>query len=505
LSGQWGLTSVGWLSKPLDVISDEIDAGLRKILGDSAGTEPDGSIPLRSMAGQLKVLLVDGFGGQWDKLQAVVSALDPSQAVDSAQDVLCSITATVREAAEFSVAIGTCTGAPLTALPVGRVATVGVGGARFDSQQAIDAADPNFPSSTIAALPAWAVATNYKLGDRVTANGNAYQCVVAGASAGAGTGPAGTVRGIPIVDGGATWNFLGVGIGAVDVKFIAEVAGTVRALANSLTEIATPINGWTGITNVIDAGLGQLQESNAALRLRRDAELAAPGNSTPDAIRARILAVNQGSLDANHQPPTSVKVLFNDKDVPDADGLPPHSVEVIVAGGTDEDIALAIWNCVAAGTATYSGTGHSTTVIDAQGNQQIVNWTRPVAVPIYVVATVYYDASKWPLVGAPALVEQAALSALLTFGDSYPVGQSVRALPLGAAIVDGPSQVDSAGVAVVPAPAGSSAAPGLLDVSPLNIGTAPAPGTSAPVTIGVREFAQFNSANITLTAVAEAP
>lgn len=506
MSSDYGLTAAGWRSKPLDTIASEIDAGLKKILGDSAGTEPDGSIPLRGMGGQLKTLLVDGFGGQWDLLQAVVSALSPSQSTGAAQDELCSITGTVREAAAFSVAIGTCTGTPLTVLPVGRVVTVPDTRARFDSQDALNPVDPNFPASTIAALTPWATGHGYAIGDRVTANGNAYACTVAGVSAAAGAGPAGTVLGVDIIDNTCTWRFLGAGTGAVDVQFIAEVAGAIGAKANALTQIATPIDGWSAVTNLVDAGLGQLQETDSALRIRRDQELAGAGTSTRDAIRARVLAVNQGSTDAAHQPPTAVNVLFNDSDVVDADGLPPHSVEVIVTGGTDADIALAIWNAVAAGTATYSGTGHSTVVTDAQGNAQTVYWTRPTPVPIYIVATVYYDASKWPLAGAAALVEQAALSALLTFGEqNYEAGESVRALPLGAAILDGPSALDSAGAAVIPAPAGSVPAPGLLDVSPLNIGNAPAPGTSAPVAIGVREIAQFNSANVTLTAIAEAP
>jgi hypothetical protein len=507
----WGLTSAGWLSKPLDVIESEVDTGLQKILGASAATEPDGTIPAGSMAGQLKALVVDPFAAFWDLFQALASAQDPTQATDEALDVVCSITGTKREGNLKSSVTATCTGTPNTVLPVGRVAvTTDASNSRFDSAAALSLSDPNYPASTITALSAWASSTAYTIGQRVTNSGNAYQCIQSGTSSGSPPGPTGTTLGATIIDGGAEWVFLGVGTGAVDVLFQSEVAGAIGALANKLTQIATPANGWQGVTNLNSAAVGQLQESNSALRVRRDAELAADGNSVPDAIRGHILALNQNSVDPNHLPVTDCTVFYNDTDFTDANGLPPHSVEVLVyynqgvdVPTTDQDIANAVWASVGAGIAKIGN--QTSTVVDSQGVSHTVHWSKPTPVPIYVAGTVYYDATKWPAVGAPALVVQAAVSALLTFGLTYRTGHSVRSLPLGAAIVDGPSATDANGNAVVPAPATAAAAPGLLDVTPLNIGTAPSPGSSAPIAIGTRQIAQFSSANMNLTAAAETP
>lgn len=504
----YGLTPNGWLSKPKSQIHLEVDTGMQKILGTSAGTEPDGTIPLSGMAGQLKVLWVDGFGAAWDLLEILAASADPQQAEDSAQDVVCAISGVQRHPAEFSTSTVACTGTPGTLLPIGRVVTVDDPSAsRFDSVAALNPLDPNYPSSTITLVPtSWATSTTYAKGARVLNAGGVYQCIQAGASAPSGPGPTGTTPGAPIVDNAAEWVFLGPGTGVVDVEFVAEVAGPLGASAFVLTQIATPISGWLGAANPDSAIPGALQETNAALRVRRDAEVAGSGNGTVDAIRAHLLAVNQTSTDPNHLAPTSVTVLFNDKDVVDPiSGLPPHSVECIVQGGTPADIAQAIWDSVDAGTNTY-GVNQVSPVVDSEGNAQTVSWTRPVAKLIYVAGTIEYDPSKWPTDGtAPALVAAAGASALLTYGETYPVGQSVRSSRLIAEIIDGPSALDSSGAAIAPAPAGSTKAPGLLGIAPLDISLNPSPTVPTTIPIGLREIATFSLDRIAFTCVPEAP
>ena len=116
----YGVTPLGFVPKPLAVIAAEIDAGLKKILGDSAGTEADGSIPVTSMAGQLKTLLADTWADQWDKQQAIYASNDPNQAADASLDALSALTGTLRGSQRQSVATGVCVGSPLTVLEVGR-------------------------------------------------------------------------------------------------------------------------------------------------------------------------------------------------------------------------------------------------------------------------------------------------------------------------------------------------------------------------------------------------
>jgi uncharacterized phage protein gp47/JayE len=485
----YGLTAEGWVGKPLSVVVDELQTDYLNILGSSAGTEVDGTIPLDSLAGQEITTLSDGFGAMWDLGGAIVASLDPNAASDAALDQLCSLTGTTREEQSFSTVTETCTGTPGTVLLVGR---------QTKTSDATNSVFASFAQGTIAALTAWASGTGYAVGDRRTNANRAYICITAGTSAGSG-GP--TTTSSNITDNTAHWKYLGDGVGAVDVAFRAVNAGAVGALAGVLTSIVTPVDGWSGAINLLDAAVGALKETDPAFRARREAELAGQGGSTADAIRAAILKVNEGSTDPNHQPPTSCAVFFNDTDATDANGVPPHAVEVLVQNGTDQDITQAVWNEVGAGTATFGN--QSGVATDSQGNPQVVSWSRPVAVPIYVTATVNYDAAQWPT-GA-AFVQQAALSALLTYGDASAIGVDVRSSALAGAILFKPSATDADGNAIVPAPDGSTAAPGLLEVPTMLIGTTPGPASSTTVAISVRQIATFDSSRCTITAIAETP
>ena len=484
----YGLTAEGWVGKPLSVIVDELQTDYLNILGSSAGTESDGTIPLDSLAGQEITVLSDGFAAMWDLGQAIYSSLDPNAASSAALDQVCALTGTTRDQKSFSTVTETCTGTPGTLLVVGR---------QVKTNDATNSVFVSTAAGTIAALTAWASGTGYSIGDRRTNANRTYVCITAGTSAGSG-GP--TTTASDITDNTVHWQYMGDGTGAVDVAFKAAQAGPVGALAGVLTSIVTPVSGWSGAINLHDAAAGALAETDPALRARREAELAGQGGSTADAIRAAILKVNEGSTDPNHQPPTSCTVFYNDTDAADANGVPPHSVEILVQNGTDQDITQAVWNAVGAGTGTYGNTSGVAT--DSQGNSQPVSWSRPVAVPIYVTATVNYDSTQW---SSSALVVQAALSALLTYGDAIAIGIDVRSSILSGAILFQPSATDTAGNAVVPAPAGSIAAPGLLEVSTMLIGTSPSPVSSASIPISTRQLATFDSSRCIITAVAETP
>lgn len=484
--------------KPADVIQTEADAVFRGIVGDSAGTNVDGTIPLDSDIGQFITLLTDGFSGLWELLQAIYSSRDPSGAVDESLDEIGALRGVPRENPKFSTVTETCTGDPgtiLTGPPTPRVVTVIESGSRFDSLEA----------ATIAALPAWIGVHAYAAGARVTHVSRAYLCITSGTSS-VFSGPSTTLA--DITDGTVHWRYLGEGTGAVDVPYQAEVAGPIGALSGLLTGIATPITGWKSAINVLDAVAGALEESNPAYRARQDAELVATGEAVPDAIRAHVLVVAASTSD----PVTSCQVFFNDSDLTDANGIPPHSVMAVVEGGpadttpagstTDPaaSIASALWNSVAAGIGTFGNT--SVTVQDEEGNDQVIEFYRPADANVYVHFDIVYDVKAWPTVDTVALIEQAVISAVLTYADdpsSYPPGKDVFASILAAAVKFGPQFVDSDGDAVVPAPPGSTAMPGIWDVE-AQVGTSPGPSGSS-VGISVFQIAKFDSSRFTFSLV----
>lgn len=173
----------------------------------------------------------------------------------------------------------------------------------------------------------------------------------------------------------------------VTVNAEAELAGVYVANAGTITAIATPRTGWTGVTNNADAAPGSAGERDAALRVRRVAELTADGGPQVDSIRAALLAVTGVAM---------VEVVENDSDDDRRPwgGLPPHSVEAIVQGGTDADVALALWRAKGGGIRAWGTTTASVT--SASGATRSVSFTRPSNVNAYACVQVSWDDGVFP-------------------------------------------------------------------------------------------------------------
>lgn len=188
-------------------------------------------------------------------------------------------------------------------------------------------------------------------------------------------GTAGTAlsagRIVSVVGTGARFQSIAAAVigggGFVDVDFESVEEGVIQAPAGTLTVIETPVTGWNSCINNEDADLGRDIESDAELRARRQNSLRVVGAAAVDAIRARIL---DEVADV-----TDVLVFENETDFTDIDGRPPHSIQVIAAGGLDQDIADKIWEVKAGGIQTY-GTDVSLPVIDSQGIAHTINFDR---------------------------------------------------------------------------------------------------------------------------------
>jgi len=161
--------------------------------------------------------------------------------------------------------------------------------------------------------------------------------------------------------------------GSINVTATALNTGVIEASAGTLTEIETPITGLNAVTNIEDANVGSERETDVELRARRLRSLAISAQSTVDSLYAVI---------SNLEFVTQVTVLENDTDIIDANGLPPHSVQVIVVGGLDEDIANAIWLNKPAGITSFGD--ESVVISDSQGLLHTINFSRPDTIDIYV-------------------------------------------------------------------------------------------------------------------------
>jgi uncharacterized phage protein gp47/JayE len=395
----------------------------------------------------------------WQVAEDVYDSFDPDAAVGTRLAALCGLTGTVPVTPTRSTDTLTLVGTAGTNVPALTLVSVANGGAQFRTTG----------PGAIAALAAWAAAHNYLVkGELTTLGGNVYKVITPGVSAGAG-GPAGT--GTDIVDGTVHWRYMGAGTAGVDVAVEAVDLGANAAPAGSLSVIDTPVSGLASVSNGFDAVVGVPEESEAELRIRRVAELAAEGEGGVDSMRSDLLKVT-GVSDAY--------VFENPTDAVDGAGLEPHSVECVVLGGTDADVAQTVFT---KGGGIYThGSVVVAGVLDLAGQAHTVRFSRPTQKDIWIIVELTKDAATYPVDG-DAQVKQALLDFangdLPSLSSGYKVGDDVVTAKLYAAIY---TQVS-----------------GIVDVTKLWIGLVNPPTGAANVVIGSRELAKFSLARTSVT------
>lgn len=194
-------------------------------------------------------------------------------------------------------------------------------------------------------------------------------------------------------------------------SFQADTAGVFPAPANTLDTIVSGQIGWDSVNNPTAGTTGRETETDSEFRIR-GANTTLFGKATEDAI------VND--ISNNVAGVTRVAIQSNRTDITDADGLPPHSFEVVVSGGLDQDIADSIWSTQGAGIASFGN--ETEIVIDSEGQDQTVYFSRPTSVYIHVkVKRDLYSEEEYPADGdaqiKQAIVDWAAIN--------QPIGKDV--------------------------------------------------------------------------------
>jgi uncharacterized phage protein gp47/JayE len=211
-----------------------------------------------------------------------------------------------------------------------------------------------------------------------------------------------------IIQGNQT---IGGGGSVADVPAQPADTGPIIGLAGTITEIVTAVSGWTAVTNPLDADVGQLAASDAKSRIAYNLGMRA-GGSASNAIRGKALKLAGV---------TECVVVENDHSLPDEDGRPGHSIEVVVRGGVDQDIITLLGNSVASGIETIGNvTG---TFLDDAGNNQTVKFSRPVEIDIYMAV----DYSVFD--NADDNIEDLILAEILLFGNAFNIARDVYEFP----------------------------------------------------------------------------
>lgn len=180
--------------------------------------------------------------------------------------------------------------------------------------------------------------------------------------------------------------------GTVNAEFQNIQTGPIPCAAGTLTQVYQAVPGWDAITNAADGTLGNNVESRADFEYRRKNSVALNGKGTPSAIYAEVFAL-PGVLDVYVKDnPSGETVLTGPTNYP----LLPHSVYVAAVGGTDADVAAAIWRKKDVG-CDYNG-NTSVTLTDESGYNYpqptyVVKFERPAALPVKFAVQLVNDVS----------------------------------------------------------------------------------------------------------------
>lgn len=253
--------------------------------------------------------------------------------------------------------------------------------------------------------------------------------------------------------------------GYLDVTGTAESAGARTAATGAVTKIETPTLGWQSVTNTGPAVAGAPVETDAALRKRQAISVALPSRTVLSGIDGAVAAVAGV---------TQHRIYENDTNATDANGLPAHSIAVVVQGGVNTDIANAIMLKKTPGCYTQGSTSVSLT--DPGGNPQTIRFYIPTAKRLVVALSI--QALTGYVTSTGTLIKQA----LADYVNGLGIGKKV-----------------DLGRLYVPAQLGFGQYSDTFEVNSITQAISPASPSAADVPIAFNEIATLAVADITLT------
>lgn len=163
-------------------------------------------------------------------------------------------------------------------------------------------------------------------------------------------------------------------VGVNTLNFRAANMGNVQVLPDTITNPVTVVVGVTGINNPgAPYQQGEDQETDSALRLRRQRSVSIPAQGVFDSLLGNVLDLN-GVTDA---------ILFeNDTNAVDSNSIPAHSIWLIVDGGDDDEIGATIARIRNIGVGMKGDTSVDVAQID--GSTLTVYFDRAVQEDLYV-------------------------------------------------------------------------------------------------------------------------
>ena len=196
--------------------------------------------------------------------------------------------------------------------------------------------------------------------------------------------------------------------GSIVVTATAVDIGAITAAPNTITKIATPTLGWQTVNNTAAAATGAAVETDSELRRRQTFSTALPSLSVVDGITGAVASVAGVTRFSSYE---------NDSTATDANGVPAHSIAVVVEGGDVQAIGNAIAIKKTPGTGTYGTT--AVTTYDRNGLPSTMRFFRP------TVATIGVEVSIKALSGYTTSYADSIKAAVSAYINALPIGADV--------------------------------------------------------------------------------
>ena len=172
----------------------------------------------------------------------------------------------------------------------------------------------------------------------------------------------------------------------VIANFQTEEYGKITLPYNIVTKMVNNITGFTAVTNLLEPTYGRTRETDIELRQSYIAKSALRAETMVDAIVAELL---------NNVANVETAIGYeNVEDEVDERGLSPHSIEIIVEGGDDTEIAQAILRKKAGGIQTNGN--REVTVSGIYGDPIPIRFNRPEYLYTWLKVVLYGDSAMLP-------------------------------------------------------------------------------------------------------------
>jgi len=218
-----------------------------------------------------------------------------------------------------------------------------------------------------------------------------------------------------------TLNAIDIPPGETTVTLFAENFGAVEADPATIVNPVTVVIGVLSVTNPTAATVGVDEETDQELRVRRNRSLETPTSSSTGRMFTAL---------ANLPNVTDVAVYENDTDVTDSDGIPAHSLWVVVEGGSVANIVETMTKNKTGGkgmVGTVTGT-FSEPVTRPNGTTFTIvhsmTFDRPVDVPVLVRLDATRKDAANPV--DEALISQAIAARTFNIGENLLAGDLYR-------------------------------------------------------------------------------